>query len=153
MLITKGNVVHMAEEGQFDVLVHGCNCVNTMGAGVARQVKAVWPEAFDADTKYCTRSREMLGTYSAAVVRDAGRGYCALTVINAYTQFAPGNGEDVFDYGAFSDVLERLHRDFPDKIIGMPAIGCGLAGGDKERILNIIRNSSVCDKVMFVEFG
>ena len=153
MLITKGNVIDMAEDGHFDVLVHGCNCINAMGAGVARQVKETWPEAFDADTKYCTRSRSMLGTYSAANVRDAGRGYCELTVVNAYTQFAPGKGEDVFDYVAFEEILERLAVDFPDKIIGMPAIGCGLAGGDKDRILDIIRDSRVCDKVIFVEFG
>jgi O-acetyl-ADP-ribose deacetylase (regulator of RNase III) len=153
MLITKGNVIHMAESGQFDVLVHGCNCQNIMGSGVARQIRDVFPAAYDADKAYSTKSRDMLGTYSSAVVPLFGMLGKTVTVVNAYTQFAPGGGEDVFDYGAFSDVLERLHRDFPDQIIGMPAIGCGLAGGDKERILNIIRNSSVCDKVMFVEFG
>jgi O-acetyl-ADP-ribose deacetylase (regulator of RNase III) len=151
MLIITGNAIHMAEDGQFDVFVHGCNCQNVMGAGVARQVKLVWPEAFKEDTKYCTRSRDMLGTYSAVYVPV---GIKNLAVINAYTQFGMARrGEDVFDYGAFADVLESLAEDFPGKIIGMPAIGCGLAGGNKERILNIIRNSSVCDKVIFVEFG
>lgn len=153
MLITKGNVIHMAESGQFDVLVHGCNCMNIMGAGVARQVRDVFPAAYNADKAYTTKSRDMLGTYSSAVVPLFGMLGKTVTIVNAYTQFAPGGGEDVFDYDAFAAVLERLHEAFPDKIIGMPAIGCGLAGGDKERILDIIRNSSVCDKVIFVEFG
>jgi O-acetyl-ADP-ribose deacetylase (regulator of RNase III) len=153
MLIIKGNVIHMAESGQFDVLVHGCNCMNIMGAGVARQVRSVFPAAYAADQAYSTKSHDMLGTYSSAEVPLFGLLGKKLTVVNAYTQFAPGGGEDVFDYGAFADVLEKLHEDFPDKVIGMPAIGCGLAGGDKERILRAIRISSVCDKVIFVEFG
>ena len=153
MLILKGNVIHLAEAGVFDVLVHGCNCKNIMGAGVARQIKEVFPAAYLADRKYSTKSRDMLGTYSSAVVPLVGMLGRTVTIVNAYTQFAPGGGEDVFEYVAFAAVLERLHEAFPDKIIGMPAIGCGLAGGDKERILNIIRNSSVCDKVVFVEFG
>ena len=153
MLITKGNVIHMAESGQFDVLVHGCNCMNIMGAGVARQIRNVFPGVYDADKAYTTKSRDMLGTYSSVSVPLFGQFGKTITIVNAYTQFAPGGGEDVFEYVAFAAVLERLHEAFPDKIIGMPAIGCGLAGGDKERILNIIRNSSVCDKVVFVEFG
>lgn len=27
----KGNVLDMAEAGQFDIVVQGCNCFNTMG--------------------------------------------------------------------------------------------------------------------------
>lgn len=153
MLITKGNVIHMAEAGMFDVLVHGCNCQNIMGAGVARQIRNVFPTAYDADKAYSTKSRDMLGTYSSAVVPLFGMLGKTVTVVNAYTQFAPGGGEDVFDYDAFADVLDRIAEDYPDKIIGMPAIGCGLAGGDKSRILGIIRRSDACDKVIFVEFG
>jgi hypothetical protein len=25
----KGNLIDMAEQGEFDVIVHGCNCLNT----------------------------------------------------------------------------------------------------------------------------
>ena len=153
MLITTGNVIHMAEAGAFDVLVHGCNCMNVMGAGVARQIKEVFPAAFIADKAASTRDRSMLGSYSTAAVPVGIFDARALVIVNAYTQFAPGGGEDVFQYAAFASILEQLGNQFPGKVIGMPAIGCGLAGGDKERILRIIRDSSVCDKVMFVEFG
>lgn len=153
MLIVKGNAIHMAEAGHFDVFVHGCNCMNIMGAGIARQVRSIWPSAFAADEKYSTGRRSMLGTYSFTVVRASKNNEKLLAVVNAYTQYAPGNGEDVFEYEAFVNVLQKLHEDFPDAIIGMPAIGCGYAGGDKERILNIIRQSQACDKIIFVEFG
>lgn len=153
MLILKGNVIHLAEAGVFDVLVHGCNCKNIMGAGVARQIKEVFPAAYLADRKYSTKSRDMLGTYSKAGVPCGEHGNKLLTIVNAYTQFAPGGGEDVFNYGAFADILHKLGEEFPDAIIGMPAIGCGLAGGDKERIMDIVRMSPVNEFVVWVEFG
>lgn len=153
MLIMKGNAIRMAEEGMFDVLVHGCNCQNVMGAGVARQIREVFPAAYAADKAYSDKSYAMLGTFSSAEVPLFGLLGKKLTIVNAYTQFAPGSGQDVFNYDAFEDVLHKLSVKFPDKIIGMPAIGCGRAGGNKERILNIIRNSPVCDKVIFVEYG
>lgn len=153
MLIIKGNVIQLAESGMFDVLVHGCNCMNIMGAGVARQVRNVFPAAYAADQAYSTKSRSMLGTFSSAEVPLFGLLGRKLTVVNAYTQYAPGGGEDVFDYGAFADILHRLSKEFPDAVIGMPAIGCGLAGGDKKRILDTIRHSPACDKIIFVEFG
>lgn len=28
-----GDLLKLADDGQFDVIVHGCNCFNTMGAG------------------------------------------------------------------------------------------------------------------------
>lgn len=28
---TKGNLIDLAEAGEFDVVVQGCNCFNTMG--------------------------------------------------------------------------------------------------------------------------
>jgi len=31
-----GNLIDMAEQGQFDVIVHGCNCLNTMGVYLSR---------------------------------------------------------------------------------------------------------------------
>ena len=35
MNIVKGDLIKSAKEGQFDVIIHGCNCFNTMGAGIA----------------------------------------------------------------------------------------------------------------------
>ena len=37
-----GNLIKMALEGQFDVIVHGCNCHSTMGAGLAPQMAKVF---------------------------------------------------------------------------------------------------------------
>lgn len=45
----RGDLVQMADQGQFDCIVHGCNCFRTMGAGIARQIAQKWPEAAEAD--------------------------------------------------------------------------------------------------------
>ena len=36
---TKGNLLDLAEAGEFDIVVQGCNCFNTMGGGIAREIR------------------------------------------------------------------------------------------------------------------
>ena len=45
----KGNLIDMAEAGEFDVIVHGCNCQNTMGSGIAKEMRARYPGVYQAD--------------------------------------------------------------------------------------------------------
>jgi O-acetyl-ADP-ribose deacetylase (regulator of RNase III) len=40
-----GDLIHLAKKGEFDLIVHGCNCFCTMAAGIAKGIKA----AFEAD--------------------------------------------------------------------------------------------------------
>ena len=34
----EGDLIKLAKEGRFDVITHGCNCMCTMGAGIAPQM-------------------------------------------------------------------------------------------------------------------
>ena len=43
-----------------------------------------------------------------------------------------------FEYHAFERVLSKIMTRFGKWRIGMPMIGMGLAGGDKERIMPLI---------------
>ena len=45
----KGNLLDMAERGEFDIIVHGANCICVMGSGIAREIKARFPQAAQAD--------------------------------------------------------------------------------------------------------
>lgn len=47
----EGDLVKMANMGKFDLILHGCNCRNTMGSGIAKQIKDKFPDAYEADTK------------------------------------------------------------------------------------------------------
>lgn len=129
----KGDLLELARAGEFDAVVHGCNCFNTMGAGLARQIREQYPQAYTAD---CATPEgdgiAKLGTYTQA---SAG----TFTIINAYTQYdfnRHGSRADVFEYTAFQLILEKLARWSPGLRYGFPMIGQGLACGDADRIMS-----------------
>ena len=134
MLIkAKGNLLDLAEAGEFDVVVQGCNCFNAMGGGIAKEIAARYPQAqlVDADTKRGDYNK--LGNWTKAQAHVTG-----FEIINAYTQYNMSTGQDVFEYNAFALILQKLEQAYGDKRIGLPYIGMGLAGGKKEIIMQMI---------------
>lgn len=152
MKIIKGDLVQLAKDGHFDVIVHGCNCYHTMGSGIARTIREEFPEAYEADLKTVYGSRDKLGTYSFAVVQSLGNKF---RIMNAYTQHSFGGGSDLFEYDKFQEFLDRVKGiDYCLKERwGFPLIGCGLAGGDKKRILGMIEETLKDSDVTIVEFA
>lgn len=133
-----------------DVLVHGCNCFCTMGSGVAKFVKQYYPEAYSIDrlTEYGNKNK--LGTYSiAGYIKHHFYPERKITIINAYTQYSTFGREDLFEYDAFRTVLRKIKDAFSEYTICMPKIGAGLAGGDWNRIEQII-NEVFDDKEIVV---
>lgn len=47
----KGGLLQLAVDGEFDAIVHGCNCFNAMGKGIALTIKSRFPAAYAADCK------------------------------------------------------------------------------------------------------
>lgn len=147
--IQNGDLLEMAYNGDFDIIVHGCNCFHTMGGGIARQIREQFPQAYEADKK-TEYGVDKTGTYSSVIVKNIDNE--RLIIINAYTQFNISSGEDVFSYDGFQKILDKLLRQVEVAAelgvsyrIGFPLIGCGLAGGDKDRILKMMK--SFADKV------
>jgi len=135
MQIVEGDLLTLAAAGQFDVIIHGCNCQNTMGAGIAKSIKQKFPAAYAADLATEKGSRSKLGSYSWAKVDCNGH---ELTIVNAYTQFRwRGSGVKV-DYDAIRLVFSAINSDFDGNRIAYPVIGAGLAGGDWNIISKII---------------
>lgn len=135
MHVVEGDLLKLADEGAFDVIVHGCNCHNTMGAGIAKVIKDRYPEAFEVDLKTEKGSREKLGTITTATIK---RGEREFVVVNGYTQYnwsGPGRNAD---YDAIRSVFKLVKQQFSGCRIGYPAIGAGLAGGDWAVISEII---------------
>lgn len=135
MNVVEGNLLDLAFDGTFDVIVHGCNCFHEMGAGIAKAIAQRIPEALAADRATAPGDRTKLGTISTArVIRDGAD----FTIVNAYTQFDyRGVGRKV-DYAALRACFEEIARRFPNARIGYPKIGAGLAGGDWEEIAPMI---------------
>ncbi len=127
----EGDLILLGREGTFDVIVHGCNCFCTMGAGIAKGIKSQFPEAYESDLKTKSGDQNKLGTFSFAKIGE-------LTVVNAYTQFHWRGKSRKADYDAIRQAFQAIKNKFSGKRIGYPAIGAGLAGGDWEVISKII---------------
>jgi len=129
-----GDIIQLAIEGRFDVIVHGCNCFCTMGAGLAKAIRAEFPEAYKADLNTKKGDASKLGTYTKATVDRNGN---TITIINAYIQFEYGWVGTMAQYEAIRNVCIKLKSEFSGKRFGFPLIGAGLAGGNW-KIIEII---------------
>jgi O-acetyl-ADP-ribose deacetylase (regulator of RNase III) len=45
----RGDLLKMGRDNEFDIIIHGCNCFNTMGGGIAAQIAQQFPDARLAD--------------------------------------------------------------------------------------------------------
>lgn len=144
-----GNLLDLADAGEFDVIVHGCNCMNVMGAGIAKQIAHRYPAAYQADQATVRGAYEKMGRYTSAVVtRPDGS---ELVVVNAYTQYSIQGPQPRVSYSAVREAFSKIAMDFPTSRIGLPMIGAGLAGGDWDVLVNIIRNElGNCDATVVV---
>lgn len=139
MLVRKqGNLLTLAEAGDFDVVIQGCNCFCAMGGGIAREIRERYPHVAEADAQTGLGDYNKLGNYSKAIVK--GEDEHSFIIINAYTQFNMSTGEDVFEYVAFELILQKIARLYGNYAIGLPYIGMGLARGDKNIILQQIES-------------
>jgi O-acetyl-ADP-ribose deacetylase (regulator of RNase III) len=137
-----GDLLVLAEAGEFDVIIHGCNCFHTFGAGIARAIKQRWPATHYTDVQHTAYGdRNKLGSVTTTQVSPK------LTVVNAYTQFGYGSGRPNVDYEAIRAAFRRIKQLYGNKGLrfGIPKIGAGLAGGDWNIIAKIV------DEVMEVE--
>jgi O-acetyl-ADP-ribose deacetylase (regulator of RNase III) len=149
MRTERGDIVQKAKAGEFDVMVHGCNCFCTMGAGIAKTIKQVFPAAYEADLATPVGDAAKLGTYSQALVEVHGK---PLRIINAYTQYKWRGPGRLVDYEAVRQVFRRLKQEYQGKRLGYPAIGAGLAKGDWAIIAAIIEEELAGEDHVFVEW-
>ena len=131
-----GDLLAYARSGQFDIIVQGCNCFCRMGAGIAKQIRDQYPQAFEADCATEPGDRSKLGTFTAAKAKNMVNG--EFIIVNAYTQYGHDPKEKPLDYEALRKVFASIKEAFPGMRIGYPQIGAGLAGGDWEKITEII---------------
>ena len=149
MKTVTGDLIALAQVGRFNLIAHGCNCHCTMGAGIAKGIKATFPAVWDADRSTKSGDRTKLGTCTAATIALVTG---ELIVVNAYTQYDwRGSGVKV-DYDAVASCMAWIKRAHPGRVIGLPKIGAGLAGGDWERITGIIDRELAGEDVTVVEY-
>lgn len=131
---TYGDLIYMAKNGDFDLIAHGCNCKKNMGAGIARTIAGKFPMAYQADVN----STPKMGEISVCEAYDS------CVIVNAYTQFYPGKGGHGKDtkfhrYEAIRNSMKEINNRFSGMHIGLPLIGCGLAGLQWNKVKKIIK--------------
>lgn len=150
MKTVRGDLIQLALDGEFDVIIHGCNCQCAMGAGIAKAIKSVFPEAYQADCKTPKGEKTKLGAISTATVQRDGH---TITIVNGYTQFHWRGSGVLADYNAIRSVMTEVKARFSGKRIGYPLIGAGLAKGDWNVISEIISEELNGEDHTLVEYA
>lgn len=147
-----GNLIEEAKEGHIQVIAQCCNCMNTMKSGIAPQIASAFPYAYNADQATKRADLSKLGGFSLG---EATPEECLLLkyncpdVYNLYGQYSFTNrqkGVRDLDYNALFSALEAMSADLKDKenlIIGLPALGAGLALG-KWRVIEAMILETLC---------
>ena len=123
MKILKGDLLAFAEAGQFEVIIHGCNCLCNMESGIARSIKDKYPAVYKADLATKKGDKAKLGNFTFAEVGNESQ----FVVVNAYTQYAYSRDKVDVDYDAIRQVFNRIKQDFSGKRIGYPLIGAWIS--------------------------
>jgi len=164
----EGDLIKLAQEGMFDVIAHGCNCQCVMGAGIAPQMaKAFGADKFVLERDSFKGDINKLGTIEfeyrnlqslKKTPMPTMEGYRAgfdFAVVNAYTQFditGRRNNMVDLDYEALTLCMRKINHIFAGKHIGLPQIGCGLAGGSWPLVKDIIQAELSDCKVTIVNY-
>jgi len=137
--VIDGDLIALAQQGAFDVIAHGCNCFCRMKRGIAPQMAAAFGcDKFSLEENSHVGEIDKLGRIEWNMV---DRITIPLIIVNMYTQYHwenPGTKGIPLEYGALYTCLIKLNHTFRGKRIGLPKIGCGLAGGDWRTVGAII---------------
>jgi O-acetyl-ADP-ribose deacetylase (regulator of RNase III) len=141
------SLTELALKGDYDVVLHGCNCMCDMSKGIAKSIALAFPEACKADKESGAGNVYKLGEYSYYYDKAL-----RVKIVNLYTQYSAGLMK--FEYAAFGLALRNLVEtlDGDEKII-MPMIGAGMAGGEWKVIGQIIKQELDTFDVTIVNYN
>lgn len=125
--IVHGDAVAALQRGDIHILGHQVNLRGVMGAGIARQVKDVFPTAFTAYREAIAGGDLELGDVQLVQVGPSR------WIANIAGQADIGRGRRQTDYFALGMALRKIARlvEGTTLRIGLPfGIGCGPAGGN-----------------------
>lgn len=146
----KGDLIQLAKDGQFNVIIHGCNCFCAMGAGIAAAIREDFPEAFTADLETPMGDRQKLGGFSLARVRWNSHFF---TIVNGYTQYHYSGQGPLVDYDAVQLLFSKIKKKFTGAKIAYPKIGAGLGKGNWDKISRIINDELKGENHTFVRYS
>ena len=140
-----GNILDLFKNIDNVAIIHGNNCENNMGKGLAKTLKDKFPKIWKPNTK-CT-----LGTSDIIEVKPNK------FIINAYTQVLRGKPNNTFDsYEIRKESLKKIFKELnlkEDTTLLIPQIGAGLAGGNWKEIKKVILDNLKHENYIFVTYN
>lgn len=160
MKLIKGDLIKLAIAGEFDVIAHGCNCFCVQGGGIAREMnKKFWTNSakyYPSEDKKHVGDISKLGNIEFHTFRlnmyKKITDDMFLTVVNCYSQYNFGTDKMNLDYESLALCFKKINHIFRGQRVGLPWIGCGLAGGDKEVVKLLMINFLKDVDLTIVEF-
>lgn len=127
LTIKKGDLLSIKK----GIIAHGCNSKGVMGAGLAKDIKEMYPVVYEIYRKSKLVVGEIIPVY---LEKD-------FIVVNCITQNNYGYKKG-YDYIAIHSCLKKLGDLAKSSNLDLhfPLIGSGLAGGDKDTIIKIMKN-------------
>lgn len=133
-----------------DVVLHQVNCKGVMGAGLALQIKKKYPHVFSEYFHLCshtpTDSTSLLGKVLFVPISSSQ------SIANLFAQdtFA-SYGVSICcltQYEKLRECLREVNNVYKGKTVALPyKLGCGLAGGDWNKVKKIIEEELTDCKV------
>lgn len=145
-----GNLVELALEKEFDVIAQGCNCFCRMRSGIAKAIVDKFPAAERVDNETIAGDIRKLGNYTIGTHFKYKKP--VVKIINCYTQYRYDRDKQVADYDAITLCMRKINHQFKGQSIGLPLIGCGLAGGNWDIVKEIFKKELTDLDVTIVHF-
>jgi O-acetyl-ADP-ribose deacetylase (regulator of RNase III) len=127
------------------MIVHVCNNVGAWGAGFVLALSRKWREP---EARYRSLPKYTLGEvdFVSVEVNISVANMIAQTLEREYV-----NGEIPLQYDALKECLKTVNQvaAYSNSTVHMPRIGCGLAGGDWNKVEAIINETLTVDVYVY----
>jgi len=141
----KGDLLSAFNRDDVVAIAHQVNCKGVMGAGLAKQIKNSYPEVFAQYKMAHDKVDDLLGKIQVIETENDK------AVVNMFSQYGYGRDKRYTDYQALQICLIKLRDSFEGAVAIPKFIGCGLAGGDWNKVKNIIKHVySESDKQLYI---
>lgn len=142
MTVVQGNILDITE----GVIVHQVNCKKVMGAGLAKQIRAKYPQHYEDFMKTAPVMGDIV---KSEITPDK------LYIVGCYGQDGYGTDKQYTDHLALYGGLIKAAKLAQKKGLTLYApykLGCGLAGGDWEVVKGLLERVTYYAPVVIVKF-
>lgn len=138
--IVSGDLLDALDNRDVDVIGHIVNCQGVMGSGIAKSIKERYPAVYEEYKAFYNdvgNSRRLLGRSQECYISESP--IDSRSVFNLHAQLDYGTYKRQLNYGALGSCLFQMEQDTKGAVVGFPyLLGCGLAGGDWNIVLEMI---------------